>query len=1134
MKVLIVSVFPPDPAPEANHALHISENLAKAGLEVHVLCKKGSITSTQSDLLVHPVMEAWTWSDVPRLVQCLKECQPDVVLLLYIGWVFNHHPMITFLPTFCKKVLPGVPCVTQFEIIDTEAPRRNFWARARRKAMALRAGGKDVHWLFGTLLRDSTRIIVLSSPHRDRLVSHYPEAQEKCEILPPPPLIRLCSDPPFIARQRARHAIGAGQDDFVWIYWGYIYPGKGVETLLHAFRIACLRNTNLRLALVGGNLEIPNRNCGEYFQMVQRLPEKLGISERVAWTGSFTWDSEDGSLYLYAGDACVLPFDYGITLNNSSLSAASTHGLPVISTELRNGRDEMLDHGRNIYLVQPRDPGTLAEAIEVISENAGLRERLRDGVCELARKWHRYEAMTERLVPILESAVSGTKLPVYRPSQTMESSEKDSQKQHTSSEMNTREHSEMAEIQMNAPQLFSAVYSDERSPDETSAPCVSVIVAAHNVEKYLNQCLDSLVNQTLKNIEIVVVNDASTDNSLKIINEYESMYPNIRVLNCEFNIGLGSVRNLGLSVAKGEYIAFTDGDDWADIRMCQIMYQRAIDDNADVLIANATVFYEDSKKFGGLFDQHIRMNLDAKLRKMPFDLAGYPNILLLEPVAWTKIYKRSFLQEHAIQMENGMNSYEDICFHFSVLLKAKRISLIDDALLFYRQNRPGQISGRTNRKVFEVFDVFNKIHENLLAWHASANVWAMLVKVQVRQFDWLLKDRVQPRHKREFTASVAKQFKMIPESGFQNFVQLASSNELAKLFCMRRNCLLLYKLVTKLRLPVFPLSYVERGDWRLSGLKREIREGFDFIRRFSTSLYRSFVNKLLDLKAFKKKWHMLNNSLNHMVEATAFVSHGEKPLFAGYRIHDQVLFLSRPANSNLEDAIKRMKKDHYLSQMAVFRDGDIVVDVGAYLGVFSIYIARKFPFIQVYAFEPDPLNYACLKWNIEINELTNVTAVNKAVSGGCQKRTLYVDALDSALATIESRMASSSKRLLRTVQVESVTLEQIFQEYEIRYCRLLKMTVLGAIKESLSSFTRSGCVDLLCGEADFADCSRVQLETASWRIARQHFWRTATRNADRTVYSWIHQMPTDLERNSTHPAVSNLSSARTINMEMVN
>ncbi len=178
---------------------------------------------------MHPAVNDWSWSDLPQLAKYMKSCRPDVVLLLYLGWVYNHQPMITFLPTICKTVLPGVPCVTQFEAIDEGSPHRSFLARALRGAIALWAGGKDMHSFFGTLLRDSAHIIVLSSPHRTRLANHYPEVEEKSVILPPPPLIRFCPDQPAIARKRARDAIGAAQSDFVLIYWGYIYPGKGVE-----------------------------------------------------------------------------------------------------------------------------------------------------------------------------------------------------------------------------------------------------------------------------------------------------------------------------------------------------------------------------------------------------------------------------------------------------------------------------------------------------------------------------------------------------------------------------------------------------------------------------------------------------------------------------------------------------------------------------------------------------------------------------------------------------------------------------------------------------------------------------------------------------------------------------------------
>jgi hypothetical protein len=128
-----------------------------------------------------------------------------------------------------------------------------------------------------------------------------------------------------------------------------------------------------------------------------------------------------GSRYLYAGDACVLPLDWGLTLNNSSLAAAGTHGIPVIGTELPVGRDEALEHGQNIYLCRPEDPEMLAEAIQLTSENTEIRERLREGILRLSRDWHSWDAMTERLVMVLESSISYRKAHTYHRSKLYQS-----------------------------------------------------------------------------------------------------------------------------------------------------------------------------------------------------------------------------------------------------------------------------------------------------------------------------------------------------------------------------------------------------------------------------------------------------------------------------------------------------------------------------------------------------------------------------------------------------------------------------------------------------------------------------------------------------------------------------------------
>jgi FkbM family methyltransferase len=1087
MKVLIVSVFPPDPAPEANHALHLSEHLAAAGLEVDVLCKKGSVDrGLRPGVVLRPVMNDWTWSDLPLLIRSLRASRPDVVLLLYIGWVYGHHPMITFLPTICHAVLPGVPCVTQFENVDTSAPPQSLRAGVLRKVVVFWARPDDVHPVLGTLLRDSARIIALSSPHQARLVSQDPAVHEKSVIVPPPPLIRLCADP-STARRRAREAVGAAQDDFVLVFWGFVYPGKGLETLLEAFRIVADRHPTMRLVIVGGNLEVPpgSSRCREYFKMVHELPEKLGIADRVTWTGHFDWDSDAGSLYLHAGDLCILPFDYGVTLNNSSLAAASTHGLPVIATELPTGRDEALDHGQNVYLCRPRDPRMLAEAIDLMTRVPAVRERVRAGILRLAHDWHCWETTTRRIVSALESAASSPTALGPR------------------------------EVRANDAHLSASGWS-EADPvgHEEHTPLVSVIVAAYNVGRYLGQCLESLVHQTLTNIEIVVVDDASQDGTALIINEYKSRYPKlVRAVMCEHNKGLASVRNIGMKVARGQYIAFTDGDDWADIRMCEVMHQRARADNADVVIADATVFYEDSKTFGQFFDQPLRQTLDPELRTRPFELSRDGRVMLLEPVAWTKLYRRSFLEKHALRFEDGMNSYEDICFHVSVLLKAARISLLDTALFFYRQNRPGQISGRTDRRVFEVFAVFDRIHKNLAAWNVSADIWALVTKIQLRQFDWLLKDRVAARHKQKFFALASGQLRMLPASGVRAFARQASPAEWLRMLCMRRNRFRTYETAVRsagllprlLHAIVYNRRHFPRSAYR---------HGLRALRRRLAAFERP-ARTLVDLARLERRLDRVDDRLNPLACVPHATTLGDHPLVEVCRIGDQTLFLSRSDSAGLWEAVRRMQSDYYLLQMAIVREGDSVIDIGAHIGAMSIYLARKYPFITVYAVEPEPTNYEHLRRNIELNGVTNVIAINKALSDDGRRRTLYASGRVSTWATIDPGMATSQS-LLRTVQVDSMTLQQLFEDFRIAHCRILKITAPGAAYPALNSFRRSGTVDLLCGEVDVEECSRPGLEEASWRIARQHFWRTVARRANGTVSSWLHQGPTEIDRLALH------------------
>jgi FkbM family methyltransferase len=559
-----------------------------------------------------------------------------------------------------------------------------------------------------------------------------------------------------------------------------------------------------------------------------------------------------------------------------------------------------------------------------------------------------------------------------------------------------------------------------------------------------------------------------------------------------------------MRVARGQYLGFTDGDDWADIRMCELMYQRVRDHDADVVIADATVFYDDAKTFAPFFDQHIRQTLDPELGAAPFELSREHRVMLLEPVAWTKLYRRSFLEKHGLQFEEGMNSYEDICFHFSVLLKAARISLLDTPLFFYRQNRPGQISARTDRRIDEVFAVFDRVHKNLAAWDASADVWALLAAVQLRQFDWLLKERVRTAHRREFFAAAARQFQAIPADAFRRFARYARPGDLPRLFCIRRSWLYGYNRVAG-----------GHGAWgpvldamlRKGGPARLRRGAYRVFGRRLRSVVRRVAGGALDTATLRERLEAMDAQLARLEESAV---PSDEPLVEIHRVHGQELRLCRPPGAALSDVVRRVESDYYLLQTASFREGDTVVDVGAHVGAVSIYLAKKYPFIRIFALEPEPGSFQCLLRNIGLNGVTNVTAINRAVSGDGRRTTLYTSPWPGAFATIDAGLAAAHP-VLRPVTVDTVTLEQLFLDYDIRHCRVLKISAPGAVRESLSALRRRRCVDLLCGEVDVRDCGRVDIEAASWRVARQHFWRIEVPQGKRTARSWLHDVPTWLE-----------------------
>jgi polysaccharide biosynthesis protein PslF len=331
----------------------------------------------------------------------LKNCAPDGVLLIFLGEMYDDHPMMTFAPAIAKAACPSATFVTQFEHLGARVWDMPGWTRLGRKYMAGWLSGPEIDYTYGVLLRDSNRVIVLSESHKVALANHFSKLDQKCVLIPPPPTIKLLPDNGGETRSRGRASLGVKDGDFLIVYYGYVYPSKGVETLLQAFKNIVRCKSTARLAIIGGVLEhlwgdsSPKSN--RYVEELQSLPVRLGIADRIIWTGACAPEGDDGSLYLRAADACVLPFDKGVYLNNSSFAVAAAHGLPIITT-MGSMVETPLVHGSNVILCPPKDPTMLTGAIELLIHNGDMRRRLQNGARTLAREWFSWDRATDRLI----------------------------------------------------------------------------------------------------------------------------------------------------------------------------------------------------------------------------------------------------------------------------------------------------------------------------------------------------------------------------------------------------------------------------------------------------------------------------------------------------------------------------------------------------------------------------------------------------------------------------------------------------------------------------------------------------------------------------------------------------------------
>ena len=402
MKLLVITgAFPPMSAGEADHVFHLCRRLADRGVDVHVVTSRGNKVSDSLPFKVYPVIRGWSWPDLFRLVRLFKRISPDAVLLKYIGWIYNDHPMVTFMPTVSKSLKRSAVFVTQFANAEGAPPEKmSLGTRLLRNMIARKAGLACVDDHYGTLLRDSDRLIVLSNLHRTWLAGRFSPVRDKSVLIPPPPIMMMAQEPNGVGRERVRKKLGVGSDEFLLVYFGYVYPRKGVETLLRAFQIVVRKQRNVRLLIVGGFIARDFPDYAAYRNSVTALPKELGIEDKVIWFGGYDWNSDEASQNLRAADAAVIPMDYGVQMNNSAFAALVAHGLPVIATQGADLEEQFLNEN-NVLLCPPRDPAAMAASIEMLIGDPALARRLKAGASELAEKWFSWDKAIDRTISAL-------------------------------------------------------------------------------------------------------------------------------------------------------------------------------------------------------------------------------------------------------------------------------------------------------------------------------------------------------------------------------------------------------------------------------------------------------------------------------------------------------------------------------------------------------------------------------------------------------------------------------------------------------------------------------------------------------------------------------------------------------------
>lgn len=293
---------------------------------------------------------------------------------------------------------------------------------------------------------------------------------------------------------------------------------------------------------------------------------------------------------------------------------------------------------------------------------------------------------------------------------------------------------------------------------ETEMPKVSVLMPACNVEKYIAECMDSVVSQTLKDIEIICIDDGSKDRTGDILDEYAAKDGRIVVVH-KVNTGYGNSMNVALDKAKGEFIGIVETDDFIEPEMFERLYSLAVEKGVDVVKTNYYDYYSDRpekcRKTG---------TLDiAGMYDVVFSPEDSPRVFMVAPCIWSGIYRRDLITGNDIRFnETPGASYQDTAFAFKIWACADKVYLTDEAFLHYRRDNESS-SVNSPGKVFSICDEYDEI-ERFIRERGKTQFEDVKNAIKFNQYRWNY-NRLGVEYRYAFLMRLISEFRTLYDEG---------------------------------------------------------------------------------------------------------------------------------------------------------------------------------------------------------------------------------------------------------------------------------------------------------------------------------------------------------------------------------